>query len=151
MSEELVVAKPQEEPTKIVQTKAIDWKLFDFYAKHLCTQEQIAAALGVSPSTLARRVEEATGLKYHEYVSFFREGTLADIQTIMTQKALAGDNVMLKTLAQKHLGYDSKTKVEISGENGGPVPFAVLVATMTDEEIAERRKKLEAISEDSDD
>ena len=88
-----------------------------------CTQEEICGVLGMSPDTLARRLDERGEPGFAElYEKHSSEGK-ASLRRMQWKAADGGNITMLIWLGKQMLGQ--RDKVETTGRDGGPIESRV--------------------------
>ena len=103
----------------------IDYKQVEQLAAMQCTDEEIAAVLGVERSTIKRRKKDDD-----EFCTAYKKGKergKASLRRMQFKVAEGGNATMLIWLGKQYLGQSDKTQQEISGPNGGPIEWVDLV------------------------
>jgi hypothetical protein len=103
-----------------------------------CTDEEIAAYLGISVRTLQRRLKIA---KLREVVEAARAKGRASVRRILFRLANNGNVAAAIFLAKNLLGYRDVVNTEHTGLAGGPIQIATKVdlSDLTDEELQQLR------------
>lgn len=86
----------------------------------LCTVDEIAAILKVSPSLLYHNAEFMQDYKNAQ------ENAKSSLRRAQYQAALKGNTAMLIWLGKQFLGQKDATKQEIAGEDGGKIEIRVI-------------------------
>jgi len=103
----------------------IDYKQVEQLAAMQCTDEEIAAVLGVERSTIKRRKKDDD-----EFCTAYKKGKergKASLRRMQFKVAEGGNATMLIWLGKQYLGQSDKTQQEISGPDGGPIEWVELV------------------------
>jgi len=101
----------------------IDYKQVEQLAAMQCTDEEIAAVLGVERSTIKRRKKDDD-----EFCTAYKKGKergKASLRRMQFKVAEGGNATMLIWLGKQYLGQSDKTQQEISGPDGGPIPVTL--------------------------
>jgi hypothetical protein len=103
-----------------------------------CTDEEIAAYLGISVRTLQRRLQIA---KLRELVDAARAKGRASVRRILFRLANSGNVAAAIFLAKNLLGYRDVVNTEHTGLAGGPIQIATKpdLSDLTDEELKQLR------------
>lgn len=103
----------------------IDYKQVEQLAAIQCTDEEIAAVLGVERSTIKRRKKDDD-----EFCTAYKKGQQrgkASLRRMQFKAAEGGNATMLIWLGKQYLGQSDKTQHELSGPGGGPIEWVELV------------------------
>ena len=103
----------------------IDYKQVEQLAAMQCTDEEIAAVLGVERSTIKRRKKDDD-----EFCTAYKKGKergKASLRRMQFKAAEGGNATMLIWLGKQYLDQSDKTQQEISGPGGGPITWVDLV------------------------
>jgi hypothetical protein len=115
----------------------IDYKQVEQLAAMQCTDEEIAAVLGVERNTIRRRKKDD-----EQFCSAYKKGQergKASLRRMQFKAAEAGNATMLIWLGKQYLGQSDKSQQELSGPGGGPIAI-----TDTRSELASRLAGLAA-------
>ena len=104
-----------------------------------CTDEEVAAFIGVSTRTLARRKEVS---KFAEVIDRAKARGRVSVRRALFRLAAAGNIAAAIFLAKNLLGYKDILSNEHSGPDGTPIQFANKpdYSQLTDEELEQLRK-----------
>jgi len=111
----------------------IDYKQVEQLAAMQCTDEEIAAVLGVERSTIKRRKKDDD-----EFCTAYKKGKergKASLRRMQFKAAEGGNATMLIWLGKQYLGQSDKTQQEISGPAGKPVQMQVDLSHLSEEEL----------------
>ena len=103
----------------------IDYRQVEQLAAMQCTDEEIAAVLGVERSTIKRRKKDDD-----EFCIAHKKGQQrgkASLRRMQFKAAEGGNATMLIWLGKQYLGQSDKTQHELSGPDGGPIEWVELV------------------------
>jgi hypothetical protein len=93
-------------------------------ARIQCTDEEIAAAVGCSVDTLARRkVDDPAFMEALQRGKAKGRGSLRRLQW---QRANGGSDTMLIWLGKQLLGQRDKSDQSVTGENGGAIVMQII-------------------------
>jgi len=92
----------------------LDWGIFDGLCNAQCTQEEISNILGISISTLVRRVKEEKGETYEGYYKKASAGGKASLRRKQFERAEGGSDTMLIWLGKQYLGQADKQETDIT-------------------------------------
>ena len=98
-----------------------------------CTDEEVAAFLGISTRTLARRKQVK---KNAEVIDRAKAKGRVSVRRFLFRQAANGNIAAAIFLAKNVLGYKDVVSNEHSGPEGGPVPLSVV------EVLHERRNRI---------
>jgi hypothetical protein len=101
------VRRPKRKPGR--RPLAINLRQLDALAKIHCTHEEIAAVLGCSTDTLARR--------YAERIEKAREEGKMSLRRAQYKAALSGNATMMIWLGKQYLGQADQSKVQVGDLN----------------------------------
>lgn len=86
-----------------------------------CTQTEICMVLGMSDTTLNRRLKERG---YENFADCYKkhngEGRMS-LRRMQWEAAENGNPTVLIWLGKQYLGQSDKINAEVTGENGGPI------------------------------
>lgn len=86
-----------------------------------CTQTEICQVLGMSDTTLNRRLKERG---YENFADCYKrhngEGRMS-LRRMQWEAAEGGNATLLIWLGKQYLGQNDKVQAELTGENGGPI------------------------------
>jgi len=104
-----------------------------------CTDEEVAAFIGVSTRTLARRKEVS---KFTEVIDRAKARGRVSVRRALFRLAAAGNIAAAIFLAKNLLGYKDILSNEHSGPDGTPIQFANKpdYSQLSDEELEQLRK-----------
>ena len=104
-----------------------------------CTDEEVAAFIGVSTRTLARRKEVS---KFAEVIDRAKARGRVSVRRALFRLAAAGNIAAAIFLAKNLLGYKDILSNEHSGPEGTPIQFANKpnYSQLSDEELEQLRK-----------
>lgn len=111
----------------------IDYKQVEQLAAMQCTDEEIAAVLGVERNTIRRRKKDD-----EQFCSAYKKGQergKASLRRMQFKAAEGGNATMLIWLGKQYLGQSDKTQQEISGPAGKPVQMQVDLSSLSVEEL----------------
>jgi len=89
----------------------IDYKEVEQLLLAQCKGTEIAAALGIHPDTLYRRVQEDKGMTFTEYARKFKAKGKNNIRVWQYEKAQAGDGGMQIWLGKNYLEQSDRARV----------------------------------------
>jgi len=112
--------------------KTINWKQVDQCCKVQCTQDEIAAILGVGIDTLTQKCKEDHGITFQEYSKHKSAGGKMSIRRKQFARANKGSDTMLIWLGKQYLGQ--KDKVEHGNDTDKPFNLVY----MTDKKLVKR-------------
>ncbi len=116
----------------------VDFRLVEKLCSIHCTQDEIAAVVGVHRDTLNRRIKDAYDMSFTEYYKIASSKGKASLRRKQHEVALAGNVQMLKFLGINELG-----QVEKSRENVVEKKIYINEATeLSDEEINKELKEM---------
>jgi len=103
-----------------------------------CTDEEVAAFLGVSTRTLARRKQVK---KYAEVMERAKAKGRVSVRRLLFRQATNGNIAAAIFLAKNVLGYKDVVSTEHSGPDGAPIQIANKpdLSQLTDEELQQLR------------
>jgi hypothetical protein len=103
-----------------------------------CTDEEVAAFVGVSTRTLARRKEVS---KFAEVIDRAKARGRVSVRRALFRLAAAGNIAAVIFLAKNLLGYKDIVSNEHSGPDGTPIQFANKpdYSQLSDEELEQLR------------
>src|SRR5580693_5597669 len=103
-----------------------------------CTDEEVAAFVGVSTRTLARRKEVS---KFAEVIDRAKARGRVSVRRALFRLAAAGNIAAAIFLAKNLLGYKDIVNNEHSGPNGSPIQFSTTpdLSQLDDEELRQLR------------
>ena len=103
-----------------------------------CTDEEVAAFIGVSTRTLARRKEVG---KFAEVIDRAKARGRVSVRRALFRLAAAGNIAAAIFLAKNLLGYKDIVSNEHSGPDGAPIQFANKpdYSQLSDEELEQLR------------
>ncbi len=110
----------------------IDLKQLEALAGLQCTDEEIAAVLGVSTDTIGRRKQEEDS-SFAEVYKRGKEKGKASLRRYQFEAAKKGNVTMMIWLGKQLLGQKDKSALEHSGPDGKPIPTANVNAKITPE------------------
>jgi hypothetical protein len=122
-------------PRRIVK---IDISELEKLATLQCTEEEIAAFLGISTRTLQRRLKIP---KFGEVVQRARAKGRVSVRRFLFKLANDGNVAAAIFLSKNLLGYRDVVNTEHSGPAGGPIQIASKpdLSSLTDEELRQLR------------
>ena len=92
----------------------IDWELLNSYLMAQCTEEQCAAALGISRTTLEKAIKTKHKMAFSEYKASIAPKGLADLLQARFKVAIEkGNPQMLIHLGKNYLGQKDKVENEV--------------------------------------
>lgn len=80
-----------------------DWHVIRAMCSIQCTGEEISSVIGISYSTLKRRIEETYGVNFEQYYKKESKAGLPSLRHAQWQKALEGNTAMLIWLGKQYL------------------------------------------------
>jgi AraC-like DNA-binding protein len=86
-----------------------------------CTQEECCAVLGMSDSTLKRRLKERGIDNFEELHRDLRAEGRRSIRRMQWEAATNGNTKMLEILGKHYLDQRDKSTVELTGADGGEI------------------------------
>jgi len=111
----------------------IDYKQVEQLAAMQCTDEEIAAVLGVERSSISKRKKADK-----EFFTAYKKGKergKASLRRMQFKAAEGGNATMLIWLGKQYLDQSDKTQQEISGPAGKPVQMQVDLSSLSVEEL----------------
>ena len=114
------------------------------WARAGATQEEMAARLGVSPATLARRLATK---EYRELLPVAKAELKISLRTKQVQMALNGNVTMLIWLGKNLLGQTDAftSKVEHSGPGGAPIEVVAQIRAAILHAVADLPEETRAV------
>jgi len=107
--------------------KLIDQKQVEELARIGCTEEDMAAVLGVSVDTLQRRKRACA--EFRGAIEKGRASLRNSLRRLQVKKALEGNVTMLIWLGKQLLGQSDRQNTELTGPEGMPmIPDSVVLA-----------------------
>ena len=117
--------------------KLIDQKQVEELARIGCTEEDMAAVLGVSVDTLQRR--KRASAEFRGAIEKGRASLRNSLRRLQVKKALEGNVTMLIWLGKQLLGQSDRQNTELTGPEGMPmIPDSVVLALA----LAESRPRM---------
>ena len=113
--------------------KAIDIKQVEELARIGCTEEDMAAVLGVSVDTIQRR--KRANAEFCGAIKRGQAATRNSLRRLQLQKALSGNVTMLIWLGKQLLGQRDQASTEFSGPGSSAIPFSYVMSPPPPEEI----------------
>lgn len=86
-----------------------------------CTQEEICLILGMSDTTLNRRLQERGYENFEGFLKSHNSEGKMSLRRMQWQAAENGNPTMLVWLGKQYLGQRDKINAEVTGEDGGPI------------------------------
>ena len=106
-------------PSKDLSDK--DFEKLVSMIKIQCTQDEICSVLGMSDTTLNRRLKERD---IENFEALYKKENADGCKSLLRMQwdaAESGNATMLVWLGKQYLGQRDKLNTEITGPNGGPV------------------------------
>lgn len=104
----------------------------------------IASVLGVSVDTLSRRISEWFGVTCAEYLDQKRASLRFSLMAKQYSVAMGGNVTMLIWLGKQYLDQRDKNSTELSGPDGRPIETKGSPSELSDAELDERIRVLQA-------
>lgn len=95
--------------------KKIDWKKIDSLLVAGCSGREAASCIGVGASCLYEACEREKKMPFSEYIQIKKSKGNGMIRVKQFEKAMKGDNVMLKLLGTNRLNQTDKKVIEHMG------------------------------------
>jgi hypothetical protein len=103
----------------------LDLRQVEELARIACTEEDMAAVLGVSVDTIQRR--KRTSAEFRGVIEKGRASLRNSLRRLQVKKALEGNTTMLIWLGKQLLGQSDRQSAELTGAEGKPLmPPAVI-------------------------
>ena len=99
--------------------KLIDPRQVEELARIGCTEQDMAAVLGVSVDTLQRRLRAR--LEFRGAIEKGHASLRNSLRRLQVKKALEGNTTMLIWLGKQYLGQRDRQETELTGRGGEPV------------------------------
>jgi hypothetical protein len=106
-------------PSKDLSDK--DFEKLVSMIKIQCTQDEICSVLGMSDTTLNRRLKERDIENFEALYKKENADGCKSLRRMQWDAAENGNATMLVWLGKQYLGQRDKLNTEITGPNGGPV------------------------------
>lgn len=91
----------------------IDWGVVRKMARILCTEDEIAGVLDVSPDTLLRRAREELGITFADFLKKHADSGRRSLRRAQYRAALRGNPTMLVWLGKQYLQQRDSYTVEV--------------------------------------
>jgi hypothetical protein len=117
-----------------------DWKLIEALCQSQCTQDEIAAHLDVSLSSLERVCRRDKGMKFDAFFKQKRKRGFVSLRHKQYQIAIGGNVTMLIWLGKQWLGQTDKQVVTTKDATPKESPVDI-------EKFKEQLKQMKAVSE----
>ena len=100
--------------------KPIDLRQVEELARIGCTDEDMAAVLGVSVDTIQRR--KRSSAEFRGVIEKGRASLRNSLRRLQVKKALEGNTTLLIWLGKQLLGQSDRQRAELTGARGEPLP-----------------------------
>jgi hypothetical protein len=104
-------------------TKVIDYAAVEGAASIGCTRDEIAAVIGVAPSTLYLRIDQDPQMR--EAIERGSNKGKATLRRMQWKGAQDGNATMLVWLGKQMLGQKDMLRQEHTGEDGAPISYVI--------------------------
>jgi hypothetical protein len=94
----------------------IDWKKVQELTEAQCTMTEIAASVGLTPSSFESRIKTKYKMTFGEYKEQHAPAGLAQIRKAQFKVAKDGNADMLKFLGKNYLNQTDKGEVQITSD-----------------------------------
>ncbi|MDP2644119.1 MAG: hypothetical protein Q8P24_04210 [Desulfobacterales bacterium] len=102
----------------------VDLKQLQAFCQVLCTKEEICIFLGLSLTTLDRRIKESTGETFEGYYKKYSSGGKMSLRRAQYKTALDGNPTMQIWLGKQTLGQKEKTEGD---DIVAPQPVSIII------------------------